>query len=83
MTATELRKFWHRAPFVPFDIVIPRRENLHIPHPDFLAVSPSGRIAKVWFDNDEEAAVDVILITAVEQNARNGKRKRRPRKRRN
>lgn len=79
MTATELRKFWHRAPFVPFDIIVPGREKLHVPHPDFLTVSPSGRIAKVWFDNDEEAAVDLLLITAVEENARNGRRKRPPR----
>jgi hypothetical protein len=82
VTATELRKFWHRAPFVPFDIVVPRRDKLHVPHPDFLTVSPSGRIAKVWFDNDEEAALDVFLITAVEENSRNGRRKRSRRRRR-
>jgi hypothetical protein len=45
MTSTELRKFWHRSPFVPFDLVIPGRAKFHVPHADFLSVSPSGRIA--------------------------------------
>jgi hypothetical protein len=39
MTSTELRNFWHRSPFVPFDIVITGRAKIHVPHPDFLAVS--------------------------------------------
>ena len=80
MTATELRKFWHSNPFIPFDIVVPGRPKLHVPHPDFLNVSPSGRIAKVWLNDEDEASVDVFLITAVGQNSGNGKRRRAPRK---
>ncbi|MBA2270228.1 MAG: hypothetical protein H0W20_06485 [Chthoniobacterales bacterium] len=77
MTATELKKYWHRSPFIPFNIVVPGRPNLHVPHPDFLTVSPSGRIAKVWLKNDDEIALDVFLITALEENSRNGKAGRR------
>ncbi|MFN2507565.1 MAG: hypothetical protein ABR589_02195 [Chthoniobacterales bacterium] len=77
MTATELRKFWRKSPFVPFDIVVPGRPKLHVPHPDFLNVSPSGRIAKVWLNDEDEAAVDVFLITAVQENARSGRKRRR------
>ena len=80
MTATELRKFWHRSPFVPFDIVLPGRAKLHVPHPDFLNVSPSGRMAKVWLNDEDEAAVDVFLITAVEENSRTKKKRRSRRK---
>ena len=80
MTATELKKFWHRSPFVPFDIIIPGRERLHVANADFLSVSPSGRIAKVWLDDDDEAAVDVFLITALEENSKNTRKQRRARR---
>jgi hypothetical protein len=76
MTATELRKFLHRAPFVPFDIVLPGREKIPVRHPDFMSISPSGRIAKIWLNDEDEAAVDVFLITAVEGDSKNGKGKR-------
>jgi len=42
--------------------------------------TPGGRIAKVWLNDEDEAAVDIFLITAVEENSRNGKGKR-PRRR--
>ena len=82
MTAPELRKFLHRTPFVAFDIVLPGRKKIPVPHPDFMSISPSGRIAKVWLNDEDEAAVDVFLIKAVEEDARNGRRKRPPRRRR-
>jgi hypothetical protein len=73
MTSTELRKFWRRSPFTPFDIVVPGRTKVHVPHPDFLSVSPNGRIAHVWMKGDDYAALDVFLITAVEQNSKRAK----------
>lgn len=81
MTATELRKVWHRSPFVPFDIVMPGNGKLHVPHPDFLTISPSGRIAHVWNKDDDYAAVDVFLITALAQTSLNGKKSQRSRRR--
>ena len=47
-----------------------------------MSISPNGRIAHIWLDDDDHAAVDVFLITAVEENSRNGKQKRPPRHRR-
>jgi hypothetical protein len=75
MTATELKEFCERTPFVPFDLVIPGRGKFHVPHPDFVSLSPSGRIVHVWRPNDEYAAVDVFLITALEENRRRTKRR--------
>ena len=66
MTATELKDHWHAAPFVPFNIVLPGGERVSVPHPDFLTVSPSGRIARVWKKGDHSVAIDVFLITAIE-----------------
>jgi hypothetical protein len=66
MTATELKVFWHATTFVPFNIVLPSGEKVPVPHPDFLTVSPSGRIAQVWKKGDVRVSMDVFLITAVE-----------------
>ena len=79
MTATELKKFWHAAPFVPFNIVLAGAEKLSVPHPDFLSVSPRGRIAHVWRNDDDHTAVDVMLITAIET-SRNGSKQGRRRR---
>jgi hypothetical protein len=75
MTATELRKFWHRAPFVPFDLVVPGRDRLHVPHPHFLSVSPTEQVAHIWKPNGDYAVVDVLLITAIEENRRRARRR--------
>ena len=80
MTATEIRKFWHSTPFVPFHIVLAGSEKLLVPHPDFLALSPNGRVAHVWQKGDDYTAVDVMLITALEK-TRNGSNARRRRRR--
>ncbi len=61
MTATELKNFWRRSPFEPFDIVVPGRSKLHVPHPDFLTVSPTGRTAHVWMKNGDYAVLDVFF----------------------
>ena len=77
MTATELKKHWHAAPFVPFKIVLPSGERVPVPHPDFLTVSPSGRIAQVWKKGDDRVSIDVFLITAVETAHHTSRSKRR------
>jgi hypothetical protein len=81
VTASELKKFWQRSPFVPFEIVLPGRQKLRVPHPDFLTISPSGRVAHVWMRDDDYAAIDIFLITALEENSRARKQKRSRRKR--
>ena len=80
MTATELRKLWHATPFVPFNIILAGSEKLPVPHPDFFALSPKGRIAHIWREDDDYTVVDVMLITAVET-TRNGSKSQRRRRR--
>lgn len=79
MTSTELKEYWQRTPFVPFDIVVPGRQKLRVPHPDFLSISPSGRIAHVWKTGDSGASLDIFLITALETNS--GSKLKRARRR--
>lgn len=77
MTAIALKKFWRTSPFAPFNIVLAGAERLHVPHPDFLAVAPNGRVAHVWKENGDYTAVDVMLITALERITNGTKRRRR------
>ncbi len=76
MTATRLRKMWQTTPFVPFKILLPGGKALRVTHPEFLSISPSGRIAHVWKDGDDYTAVDVFLITALEHERRSPKGRR-------
>ena len=76
MTATELKKYWHASPFIPFDIVMSGSQKLPVPHPDFLNISPSGRIAILWLRDEDWTSVDIFMITALETRKRNAKRKR-------
>jgi len=76
MTAAELRKYLHQSPFVPFEIVAPGRKKIRVPHPDFLSISPSGRIAHVWTTADNSASLDIFLITVLETSSRAAKQKR-------
>ncbi|MEO6785647.1 MAG: hypothetical protein ABI318_05890 [Chthoniobacteraceae bacterium] len=66
MTATRLREFLHAVPFKPFKIHLPSGEKIRVPHPDFVSVSPSGRIANVFGPKDETYSLDIFLITALE-----------------
>lgn len=65
MTATELRNHWRATPFVPFTIMGPAGIMLPVPERDYLSVSPRGRFAHVWKQNDESTFLEVQKIIAV------------------
>ena len=66
MNAKNLREHMHAVPFKPFSIYLPGDKKIHVPHPDFIAISESGRSATVHGPKDEIFIVDVMLITALE-----------------
>lgn len=66
------------APFRPFAIHLADGREIHIKHPEFLATSPAGRTAIVFYEDDTFEALDVLLVTSVR--VLNGA-KRRPKKR--
>jgi uncharacterized protein YndB with AHSA1/START domain len=82
MFAEQIRKWWHATPFTPFNLVLPAGERIHVPHPDFLTVSPGGRIAQIWKDGEDYTQVDVFLVTAVESAPKRTKHRREKRARR-
>lgn len=65
MTASEIQKALRAAPFQPFELVTGDGGVYRILTPDHAAVSPSGRIAAVFHDDDSASHLDVFLVTAL------------------
>jgi hypothetical protein len=45
-----------------------------VPHPDFLFVSPSGRTAIVYQEDDNFSILDLLLLTEIEMDPASGAR---------
>lgn len=70
MTPNELRTVMHADPFVPFRIHMAGGKSLRVPHRDFMVLSPTGRIAMVFNEEDDAFfRVDTLLVTALEEDA--------------
>ncbi len=65
MTIEQLRKMVRAQPFRPFAIHLADGRQVEIKHPEFLATSPSGRTAIVFYTDDTFEAIDVLLVTSV------------------
>jgi hypothetical protein len=65
MTASEIRKALQAAPFQPFALITGDGGRYEVPTPDHIAISPSGRIAAVFHDDDSASHLDVFLVTAL------------------
>jgi hypothetical protein len=51
----------------PFKITMADGRTLDVPHAEFVSISPSGRILYIAEENDRLEALDVFLITGVQQ----------------
>ena len=80
MKADDIRKLLHAEPFRPFYIHAADGGRLLVKHPDFVALSASGREMIVFRHDkpDDYESVDIMLVTRLEVAARNGAK--RPRK---
>jgi hypothetical protein len=54
------------APFQPFNVRMADGRVFHIPHPDFISIFPSGRVAIITSLDDSFSIVDLILMTELE-----------------
>ena len=71
MAAEKFRELMRAQPFVPFTIRLADGHQISVAHPDFVAASPSGRIACVFHGGEDASTfVDVMLVTAIEMNPR-------------
>lgn len=69
MTIEQLRAAHQSAPFRPFTIHLPDCRPMPVPHPDFLSISPTSRIAVVYRDDGSASIIDVALVTELEMHA--------------
>ncbi len=65
MTFQQLRAAHRAAPFRPFNIHMADGRSLHVRHPDFLFIAPSGRTAFVFQEDDDYSVVDLLLMTEL------------------
>jgi len=63
MTIEQVRAVHHERPFRPFTIHLADGRAYDVPHPDFLAFAPSGRMVFVSRPDDSVGIVDVLLVT--------------------
>ncbi len=64
MTSATIRNAMHNQPFRPFTLHMADGRAFTVTHPDFIAVSPTGREAVF---SDEEGGVHVIDILRILQ----------------
>ena len=74
MHAAVIRKKQQAHPFVPFDILLPGEQRVHVPHPDYLFISPSGRYVEVWDMDDDETTLTTTLILGLKDSRKAGRR---------
>ncbi len=78
MTVDAVKDFLHAAPFVPFVIHLPDRPGILVRHPDFVALSPTGRTMTVYKQNsDGFSMIDIPLITELKKQPRPSRRESR------
>lgn len=81
MTVEQLKLFHEARPYVPFTIHVADGRSIPVPHPEFLARSPSGRTIIVATSDDALEAIDMLLVTRLSKGVRavrshrNGKKK--------
>ncbi len=72
MTTEQFRSTLHLQPFRPFTIRMADGRSFEVPHPDFVAQSPSGRTIVAFQDDDSYSLLDLLLMTEVDVHASNG-----------
>ncbi len=66
MTAERIRGLLGANPFRPFVLHLPSGKTVEVPHRDFAAISPTGRILVVLGEEDSETIVDIGLVERAE-----------------
>lgn len=74
MAIPQLRAAQRAAPFRPFTIHMADGRSFHVPHPDFLSMSPSGRTVIIFQEDEEFSILDLLLMTEIEMSPSSGSR---------
>jgi hypothetical protein len=66
VTIQQLRAAHRAAPFRPFTVHMADSRSFHVPHPDFLFMSPTGRTVIICQEDEEFSILDLLLMTEIE-----------------
>lgn len=72
MTLEQFRATLHEQPFKPFTIRMADGRAFDVPHPDFVAHSPSSRVVSVFQPDGICSLLDLLLMTELEFQPSNG-----------
>ncbi len=73
MTVEQFRNTLHLQPFHPFTVRMVDGMSYDIPHPDFVALAPTGRTVIVYHADDSYSIWDLELMNELQVSA-NGKK---------
>ena len=73
MQTKELQSVYRAQPFRPFRLHLADGRMVRVDHPEFMALSPTGRSAVVYGKGGGFEIIDILLITGIEVG--NGKAK--------
>jgi hypothetical protein len=68
MATSQLKQLHEARPFQPFEIHVADGDVISVPHPEFLWITPGGRIAWIALgdaEDDAAAMVDLLLVTQL------------------
>lgn len=65
MTIEQFKTVLHQQPFQPFTIRMADGRALPVTHPDFVALSPTGRTAIVYHPDETFSILDLLLMTEL------------------
>jgi hypothetical protein len=66
MTIEQFRATLHRQPFRPFTIRMADGRTFEVHHPDFVALSHSGRTVIVSHPDETYSVLDLLLMTELQ-----------------
>lgn len=65
MTSEQLKATLRQQPFQPFTIRMVDGRAFHVPHPEWVIVSPSGRTAILFEQDDSHSVLDLMLMNEL------------------
>jgi hypothetical protein len=79
MAVEQIRSLQDATPFRAFRVHMANGKSVKVPHPDFMNLSPTGRIMIVYRADDSFELINTLLVTSVETLPKNGAKRRRSR----
>ena len=65
MRIDDLKKVYQARPFKPFIIRVADGREYQVAHPEFMAISPSGRSLVVYTPEDVFEVIDTMMIASL------------------